>query len=339
VGIEGVSPETVTLDAGEWRRYQEYVGGLEKQQTADGVELKRLRPLVERLEREEAERQRIADLPAVSRFSWSKIAMLSVAAALTVANIFLLVLFIRLAFITPFIWVFVALTAVSLVVAARAFLTRSLIAPLVFSVTVIVAFVVVNTMAAAMPVSDDQFSLSVSQADGQSSSEWAVVILDPTGSERFRQAVEAGTTHFEYPIAGLAEGETIVAQTTAPGTKCSLSLGRLTVAQTVYMDPGPLDCRYTVPVAPAAPVVEEAPAAVEEPAPAPPVEEVPVEAPAPAPPVEQPAPAQPAPQAPSEGVSYANCDAVRAAGAAPIRTGDPGWQQKFDRDGDGVGCE
>lgn len=332
MGIEEDLPETVTLDAGEWRRYQEYVEGLERQQTTDGVELKRLRPLVERLEREEAERQRIADLPAVSRFSWSKIAMLSVAAALTVANIFLLVQFIRLAIPTPFIWVFVVLTAISLVVAARAFLTRSLMAPLVFTVTVIVAFIIVNSMAAATPVSEDEFSLSVSQADGQSSSEWAVVILDPTGGERFRQAVEAGTTHFEYPIAGLAEGETIVAQTTAPGTKCSLSLGRLTVAQTVYVDPGPLDCRYTVPVAPAAP-------AVEEPAPAPPVEEVPVEAPAPAPPVEQPAPAQPAPQAPSESVSYANCDAVRAAGAAPIRSGDPGWQQKFDRDGDGVGCE
>jgi uncharacterized membrane protein YgcG len=39
------------------------------------------------------------------------------------------------------------------------------------------------------------------------------------------------------------------------------------------------------------------------------------------------------------GGPYANCDAVRAAGAAPIHAGDPGWQQKFDRDGDGVGCE
>jgi uncharacterized membrane protein YgcG len=36
---------------------------------------------------------------------------------------------------------------------------------------------------------------------------------------------------------------------------------------------------------------------------------------------------------------YQNCDAVRAAGAAPIHPGDPGFQQKFDRDNDGVGCE
>jgi hypothetical protein len=38
-------------------------------------------------------------------------------------------------------------------------------------------------------------------------------------------------------------------------------------------------------------------------------------------------------------VYYKNCTAVRAAGAAPIHAGDPGWQSKFDGDGDGVGCE
>ncbi|MGP5387744.1 GmrSD restriction endonuclease domain-containing protein [Brachybacterium tyrofermentans] len=36
---------------------------------------------------------------------------------------------------------------------------------------------------------------------------------------------------------------------------------------------------------------------------------------------------------------YKNCDAVRAAGAAPIHAGDPGYSKKLDRDGDGVGCE
>jgi hypothetical protein len=41
----------------------------------------------------------------------------------------------------------------------------------------------------------------------------------------------------------------------------------------------------------------------------------------------------------SPSTYYANCSAVRAAGKSPIRRGDPGWQQKFDRDGDGVGCE
>ena len=38
-------------------------------------------------------------------------------------------------------------------------------------------------------------------------------------------------------------------------------------------------------------------------------------------------------------VAYANCTAVRAAGAAPIHVGQPGYSRKLDRDGDGVGCE
>ncbi|MGV8966564.1 MAG: GmrSD restriction endonuclease domain-containing protein [Cellulomonas sp.] len=64
-------------------------------------------------------------------------------------------------------------------------------------------------------------------------------------------------------------------------------------------------------------------------------------APAPAP-VPDPAPApaaepQPAP-APAD-VSYANCAAARAAGAAPVLRGDPGYAAKLDRDGDGIGCE
>jgi uncharacterized protein DUF1524/excalibur calcium-binding domain-containing protein len=36
---------------------------------------------------------------------------------------------------------------------------------------------------------------------------------------------------------------------------------------------------------------------------------------------------------------YPDCAAVRAAGAAPIREGDPGWNPALDGDGDGDGCE
>lgn len=38
-------------------------------------------------------------------------------------------------------------------------------------------------------------------------------------------------------------------------------------------------------------------------------------------------------------VYYPNCAAARAAGAAPVRIGDPGYSRRLDRDGDGVGCE
>jgi hypothetical protein len=49
-----------------------------------------------------------------------------------------------------------------------------------------------------------------------------------------------------------------------------------------------------------------------------------------------PVPGTPAPDVP---VVYPDCAAVRAAGAAPLHRGDPGWDPAFDGDGDGVGCE
>ncbi|OBA73813.1 excalibur calcium-binding domain-containing protein [Gordonia sp. 852002-10350_SCH5691597] len=36
---------------------------------------------------------------------------------------------------------------------------------------------------------------------------------------------------------------------------------------------------------------------------------------------------------------YASCAAARAAGAAPLYSGQPGYSSKLDRDGDGVACE
>lgn len=38
-------------------------------------------------------------------------------------------------------------------------------------------------------------------------------------------------------------------------------------------------------------------------------------------------------------VSFPNCTAARAAGAAPVRRGDPGYAAHLDRDNDGIGCE
>ena len=45
------------------------------------------------------------------------------------------------------------------------------------------------------------------------------------------------------------------------------------------------------------------------------------------------------PFASSGSTYYANCSEARAAGAAPVRRGDPGYSSRLDRDGDGVGCE
>lgn len=57
--------------------------------------------------------------------------------------------------------------------------------------------------------------------------------------------------------------------------------------------------------------------------------------PAPAPP---PAPA-PAPAPAPPTVTYKNCSEARAAGAAPIGAGQPGYSKNLDRDGDGVACD
>ncbi|WP_366246666.1 GmrSD restriction endonuclease domain-containing protein [Cellulosimicrobium cellulans] len=80
-----------------------------------------------------------------------------------------------------------------------------------------------------------------------------------------------------------------------------------------------------------------------------PDEPLPGAADAAAPRAEEPSPAAPAPTsapppapapapAPAD-VVYENCAAVRAAGAAPIHAGQPGYSPEFDGDGDGVGCE
>lgn len=37
--------------------------------------------------------------------------------------------------------------------------------------------------------------------------------------------------------------------------------------------------------------------------------------------------------------AFVNCDAARAAGAAPVYRGQPGYGAHLDRDNDGIGCE
>ncbi|NAZ84479.1 deoxyribonuclease, partial [Kineococcus sp. R8] len=42
---------------------------------------------------------------------------------------------------------------------------------------------------------------------------------------------------------------------------------------------------------------------------------------------------------PAGDVAYANCAAARAAGAAPLHRGEPGYAPRLDRDDDGTACE
>lgn len=59
----------------------------------------------------------------------------------------------------------------------------------------------------------------------------------------------------------------------------------------------------------------------------------------PAPPPRTVAPRTTQPKANPGVTYYKNCDAVRAAGAAPIHAGEPGYARHLDRNGDGTGCE
>jgi len=42
---------------------------------------------------------------------------------------------------------------------------------------------------------------------------------------------------------------------------------------------------------------------------------------------------------PTQAAYYKSCAAAKAAGAAPLHRGDPGYRSGLDRDGDGVACE
>lgn len=48
---------------------------------------------------------------------------------------------------------------------------------------------------------------------------------------------------------------------------------------------------------------------------------------------------QQAEEADESSVYYHRCDAARAAGAAPMRIGEPGYRAALDADGDGIACE
>ena len=50
-------------------------------------------------------------------------------------------------------------------------------------------------------------------------------------------------------------------------------------------------------------------------------------------------PTWPTTSPPPTSISFRSCDEARAAGAAPLHRGDPGYRSDLDRDGDGTACE
>jgi micrococcal nuclease len=81
---------------------------------------------------------------------------------------------------------------------------------------------------------------------------------------------------------------------------------------------------------------------IDAPAPAPTPTPAPIATPKPAPVTKAappPPPVEATEEAPAHSAYYANCSAAKAAGAAPLHRGEPGYRPALDRDGDGVACE
>lgn len=150
--------------------------------------------------------------------------------------------------------------------------------------------------------------------DGKSifkESNWQVISQDPAENAQAEEGstVKLGVKSLEKIEAEKAAAEKAAAEKAA----ADKAAAELAAAQQAAAEKAARDAaaRQAVPVpAPAAPV-----------APAP--------APAPA------APVAPAPAA----VYYENCTAARAAGAAPVYAGSPGYGTHLDRDRDGIGCD
>ncbi|MEU8898647.1 excalibur calcium-binding domain-containing protein [Nocardia sp. NPDC048505] len=102
----------------------------------------------------------------------------------------------------------------------------------------------------------------------------------------------------------------------------------------------PVSSSPVVSAAPVAPATTTVPAAPTSFSPAPPVPPLPsTRVPAPQPFVAPPTAESTTPPPAPARVHYADCDAVRAAGAAPLHRGEPGYRSGLDRDNDGIACD
>ena len=135
-----------------------------------------------------------------------------------------------------------------------------------------------------------------------------------------------------------ADGFQVTAQAPGAGAKAKVSKG---VSLTVRAAPAPasLVSHKPTPSASPSPTPSSSPSSSPTPSPEPttaePSPEPTVDAPAEEPAPEPPAQPEPAPQQ----AYYSSCREAKAAGAAPLYRGDPGYRSGLDRDGDGVACE
>lgn len=161
---------------------------------------------------------------------------------------------------------------------------------------------------------------AVDTVDGKSimvKKNWQVISQDPTKGAKAAKGsvVHLGVTSFEKLAAEKAAAEKALAEKAA---------AEKAAAEQAAAEKAAADAAAAKLAAEQAVAQQAAQQAAAKPVPAP----------------AAPAPAAPAPAAPAPAAAYyANCAAAKAAGAAPVRAGMPGYGTHLDRDGDGIGCE
>lgn len=135
-----------------------------------------------------------------------------------------------------------------------------------------------------------------------------------------------------------ADGFQVTAQAPGAGVKAKVSKG---VSLTVRATPAPASLVSHKPTPSASPSPTPSPSPSSSPTPSPePTTAEPTPEPTVDAPVEEPAPEPPAqPEPAPQQAYYGSCREAKAAGAAPLYRGDPGYRSGLDRDGDGVACE
>ena len=160
--------------------------------------------------------------------------------------------------------------------------------------------------------------------DGKSifkESNWQVISQDPAENA---QAEEGSTVKLGVKSLEKIEAEKAAAEKAA----ADKAAAELAAAQKAAAEKAAADAAAAAQAA-AEQAARDAAARQAVPVPAPAAPVAPAPAPAPA------APVAPAPAA----VYYENCTAARAAGAAPVYAGSPGYGTHLDRDRDGIGCD
>jgi hypothetical protein len=240
----------VTLRKSDWDEYKEYVAGLELE-----VQNSRMRiQAYETTEREEQERKKLAPAwvkaaPARKRkwkFPWEVMGILAVNILLFVANVYMLSQTVPL---VPHGLVIVGVLVfglIALIVITRGTFTKSVIPGTVMTLLLIVATVVTQGLYDGKISADpDEYVVQVTTPKG-GLPPYTLTILDETGTEKQRVEHTGIEAYYRVLPSEVEPQDTIVIQTSAPDSTCSVQLDGKKLLEAAYTAPGPLECRYTV---------------------------------------------------------------------------------------------